>query len=730
MPGMMPQMPGIMGAPMGPPPGMPPMGGMPGMPPMPMGGMPPPMPMPMGGPMGGPPPQGGRPASLGTLPAPSTAAQRAGFGAAVGAVASGPVAGAMPADVFAGGIPGGMMDASIPRPVAMMRGGGSVQYMQGGGVAKPNMREFMEATGVDAATASQALYGSVGSNVDIRDWDAIMSSGDPLRATQEATRQMYSTGAPIATDPRFYDPETKAYTPTAVARDYDVRDVAGGPGAPRIQMYDNQLMVVDAAGLPLTGLTPQNAASFGVTQDQIDAAVAAAGITGERAGRFQGVGYQPYDAGSLLRSGYESLLTDPPDQKGGDPAAAFRKTFDEIVSGGGIGDVAIKSYQQTGKILPGYESLISAYEAAPAGTYVAPSSGTTRGEPEGGPVGMNALRDSAGDIVPGMFVMRYADGTYSRPGTVLEVEGLRQGLLSGERTSGSLGLEDVRSIADQNQYLKTNGVTVSDVSYAGAGQPFSNEQLGSDMVTVRFADGSMVSAQKGMVDVMQASGALGGMQSAGDFSRAMVELSAASVDPESESARLMNMFNERQLAYNAALQESDPNIARNIDAYRAYAGSLSGQPIAGAGMPAGVVSGAPAGGVNPYEATNIYADRGILDQQRGFYEGELDVLRQQLSDLQAAYAGPRYTGVLEPSSYGMPEGASYQPTMGTIPTFTRGMSDVFGTRPVTYYGSPQASITSGIGSIDLPARPESVNVFDWLANPVGGVGLYRPGGAS
>jgi hypothetical protein len=361
-----------------------------------------------------------------------------------------------------------------------------------------------------------------------------------------------------------------------------------------------------------------------------------------------------------------------------------------------------------------------------------PAAGTARGEPEGGPAGMISLRDSAGDVVPGMFVMRYADGTYSRPGTVLEIDSLRRGLLSGERTSGSLGLEDVRSIADQNQYLKTDGVTVSDVDYAGAGQPFSNEQLGSDTVTVRFADGSMLKTQKGLVDVMQASGALGGMQSAGDFTRAQVALSAGSADPESESARLMNMFNERQLAYNAALQESDPNIARNIDAYRAYAGALSGQPVAGAGMPAGVVSGAPAGGM-PADGVSTGSpavSSDVLGQQRDFYEGELDVLRQQLSDLQAAYAGPRYTGVLEPSSYGMPEGASYQPTMGTIPTFTRGMSDVFGTRPVTYYGSPQASITSGIGSIDLPARPESVNVFDWLANPVSGVGLYRPGGAS
>lgn len=481
MPGVMPPMPGIMGAPMGAPPGMVGMPSMPGIPPM---QQPMPMPMPMGGPMGGGAPQvqgGGRPASLGTLPAPSTAEQRAGFGAAVGSVVGGPVMGALPSDVFAGGIPGGMMDGSIPRPVARMREGGSVQYMQAGG-----------------------------------------------------------------------------------------------------------------------------------------------------------------------------------------------------------------------------------------------------------PAGMQMLRDSSGDIVPGMFVMRYSDGTYSKPGTVLEVEGLRQRLQSGEKASGSLSLGDISSIGDRNQYLKTDGVTVSDVAYAGAGQPFSNEQLGSDMVTVRFADGTMLKTQKGLVDVMQASGALGGMRTAGDFTRAQVDMSAGSSDPESDAARYMNMFNERQVAYDDALRASDPSIARNVEAFRGYADALSGRPVgAGAGMGAG--AGADAGmtgGAGVSGAVGSVVGGDVLGQQRGFYENELDVLRRQLSDLQAAYAGPRYTGVLDPASYGMPEGASYQPTLGSIPTFTRGVSDVFGTRPVTYYGSPQATITSGIGSIDLPARPESVNVFDWLANPVSGVGLYRPGGAS
>ena len=209
-----------------------------------------------------------------------------------------------------------------------------VRYMQEGGPAasvnqfRPkegfNLREVLPQLGLDVddpedfATGVQLLYGSVGSNVDVRDWNKILSSSDPLRAAQEATRQMYSTGAPIATDPRFYS--DGQYTPTAVARDYDVTDVAGGAG-PRLQMYDNQLMVVDAAGLPLTGLTPQNAASFGVTQDQINAAIAAGAIRGEMVDRFQGAGYQPYDTGSLLVD-YSGMTRASPAAAVSQPAAA------------------------------------------------------------------------------------------------------------------------------------------------------------------------------------------------------------------------------------------------------------------------------------------------------------------------------------------------------------------------------------------------------------------------
>jgi hypothetical protein len=64
--------------------------------------------------------------------------------------------------------------------------------------ARPNMREFMDVTGVDAADASELLYGVIGSNADLRDWSKIMASGNPVDAARAATGQMYNSNKEYA----------------------------------------------------------------------------------------------------------------------------------------------------------------------------------------------------------------------------------------------------------------------------------------------------------------------------------------------------------------------------------------------------------------------------------------------------------------------------------------------------------------------------------------------------
>lgn len=58
---------------------------------------------------------------------------------------------------------------------------------------RPNLKDFMEATGVSASDASELLYGVMGSNADLRDWARIMASGNPIDAARAATAQMYNS---------------------------------------------------------------------------------------------------------------------------------------------------------------------------------------------------------------------------------------------------------------------------------------------------------------------------------------------------------------------------------------------------------------------------------------------------------------------------------------------------------------------------------------------------------
>jgi hypothetical protein len=64
--------------------------------------------------------------------------------------------------------------------------------------ARPNMREFMDVTGVDSVDASELLYGVIGSNADLRDWSKIMASGNPVDAARAATGQMYNSNKEYA----------------------------------------------------------------------------------------------------------------------------------------------------------------------------------------------------------------------------------------------------------------------------------------------------------------------------------------------------------------------------------------------------------------------------------------------------------------------------------------------------------------------------------------------------
>ena len=110
--------------------------------------------------------------------------------------------------------------------------------------AKPHISDFMKRTGVDFLTASELMYGVVGSNVERRDWAAIMSQGDPVNAARQATRALYGdTSQPPRTDARYLDDATTL----ARQGNFALTEERARKGAPAVQ----DVKLVDAQGLLL-----------------------------------------------------------------------------------------------------------------------------------------------------------------------------------------------------------------------------------------------------------------------------------------------------------------------------------------------------------------------------------------------------------------------------------------------------------------------------------------------
>lgn len=130
--------------------------------------------------------------------------------------------------------------------------------------ARPNMKEFMDATGATAANASELLYGVIGSNADLRDWSKIMASGNPIDAARAATGQLYNSDKDYALvnhadygTVRFADTlaESSLGSKTVLSRSGNFADIATGADT-------SATMAVSSTGLLLRGA--------GSTQEQIE----------------------------------------------------------------------------------------------------------------------------------------------------------------------------------------------------------------------------------------------------------------------------------------------------------------------------------------------------------------------------------------------------------------------------------------------------------------------------
>jgi len=135
---------------------------------------------------------------------------------------------------------------------------------------------------------------------------------------------------------------------------------------------------------------------------------------------------------------------------------------------------------------------------------------------------LNPLREGLGTFLPG-GAGNYANNPFMRP--------------VGYSEGGSVKMTDIN-----------NG---------------KNEQLGNDMVLLEFADGTKRMTQKALYEAAESLGAFDNMTNEKDFADWHLNTWAGGVvnDPQYKAAH--DTFNTNQIAYNNALMEANPEIAKN-----------------------------------------------------------------------------------------------------------------------------------------------------------------------
>lgn len=129
--------------------------------------------------------------------------------------------------------------------------------------ARPNMREFMDATGASNQDASALLYGVIGSNGDYRDWGAIMASDSPIDAARAATGQLYNSSLTyeMVNDASYGTP---TFADELAAKSLTDETTLGQQGNFALHAAEDtsSLMAVSSSGLLLRGA--------GSSQEQIE----------------------------------------------------------------------------------------------------------------------------------------------------------------------------------------------------------------------------------------------------------------------------------------------------------------------------------------------------------------------------------------------------------------------------------------------------------------------------
>lgn len=113
--------------------------------------------------------------------------------------------------------------------------------------ARPDLWTFIEKTGAKMEDAIEFLYGTVGSNTDTRDWNAILTSADPVTTVRQATRAMYMDVDRVVDEDALPDPKNILDQAGNFAL-HQVKDAEGNVISNSVALLDGRGRMIRDAG--------------------------------------------------------------------------------------------------------------------------------------------------------------------------------------------------------------------------------------------------------------------------------------------------------------------------------------------------------------------------------------------------------------------------------------------------------------------------------------------------
>lgn len=368
---------------------------------------------------------------------------------------------------------------------------------------------------------------------------------------------------------------------------------------------------------------------------------------------------------------------------------SFENIYDKMKGSGAAVDVALKYFDRTGKVLDGYENLIDAYRTTKPSDSSQAQSFLSDSQAQSG--GSSAIGASLGGG-PEQYTSFIESSLSNVPASAFDVGKTTQDSNSNVRDLLSSLPQSVLTATGLDPNFEADGATgyyrqLNKIRNSGLGR-LEKDALLNAMQVAHTAGYGDPDAYNPIADTMKTVQGTAGyaMQKRQQLSQGITRHSADRYMSDEELAIHNQQF----------MPEPVSQPVSSITGAQAGAGSAVG---AGGNFGTGsyTADAVDASEVNPIDYSQFTGDVGSTT-------GGYDTVDAE-------------TGVVTPGTRG--QAALFGPRINIPTSVSQYYTDPVTGGLTTSYG-PEMVTTSPIGAIKLPARPVSIDIFDWLSTPTYG----------